>query len=123
MCPTIAPEYDIDAILTKAVDTMPVALSLVDPHGRLIFYNDYAPNILDRRPELIGRDVRDCHQVQASNDKIDRLLEYYRGGGTDEHTWQLNRDGIWYRIRVAPLFEEGRLVALVHTATKLGAEG
>lgn len=119
--PVFSESINLEEILSLAVDAMPVALSLLDPQGNLVFYNGYAPNIINRSPGLLDKDVRDCHQKKASNDKIDAILAGFKAGETEEQTWQLVRDGVAYRVRVAPLIIEGQFRYLVHAVTKLDA--
>jgi DUF438 domain-containing protein len=95
-----------------------VAVTVLDLEGRLLYYNDYAAAILDRRPEYLGRDVRELHQP-ASAEKITRILESYRHGSRQEEAWTLSRAGRRYGIRVAPWVVEGRPAGLVHAAMLL----
>lgn len=103
-----------------AVDQMAVALTVIDLEARIVFFNDFATRILDRKPEYIGMDIRECHKVQASNDKIDKILDSYKNGSTEQHTWQLPRDGNLFAVRVAPLIMDGKPQGLVHTVMLLG---
>ena len=61
------------------LDQAPVAITVVDLEGRVLFYNDYSSRVLDRKPEYLGTDVRNCHQKTASNDRIDRMLAEFKG--------------------------------------------
>ncbi len=39
-----------------------VAVTVLDLEGRLLFYSQYAPQILDRKPAYLGREVGELHQ-------------------------------------------------------------
>jgi DUF438 domain-containing protein len=104
------------------ISEMPVALTLLDLDGTILYFNDYATKILDRKPEYIGQDVRGYHKVPKSNDKIDRILAGYKAGDKAEHHWQLPREGRLYGVRVAPLVVNGETVGLIHTVQAQGEE-
>jgi len=93
----------------------PVALTVLDTKGRLVYYNPYAATILDRRPEYLGRDVRDLHQP-ASAAKITAILEAYASGQRREFSWRLQRDGRAFTVRVAPWLRDGQWLGVMHVA-------
>ena len=92
---------------------MPAALTVLDLKGNILFYNDFSTTLLDRKPEYIGRDVRDFHKP-VSNEKVDRILKSYAEGLRDIYTWQLPRDGKLLQVQVAPLIEDEKCTGLVH---------
>ena len=96
-----------------------VAVTVLDLTGRIVFYNRYAPRILDRKPQYLGRDIRSFHQP-ASNQKTDRILAEYAAGGREEYAWRLEREGKVLAVRVAPwLRDDGRCRGLIHTVMPL----
>lgn len=101
-----------------ALDQAPVAITVLDTAGRLRFYNSYAATILDRRPEYLGRDIRDFHQPDSQK-KIETILAGYAAGGRQEHSWRLAREEQEFLVRVAPLVINGRLKGLVHAVMVL----
>jgi hypothetical protein len=113
---------DLEAILSLAREQMPVALSITDLSGNLIYYNDYAAKILVRTPSLLGKDIRDCHQLKTSDHKIDSILNQYKKGIEEEYTWSVAREGKKFSIRVAPLLRQGKIKGLIHTAMLLGPD-
>ena len=113
-------EINVGKLIPSAVSEMPVGLTLLDLEGRILYFNNYATKILDRKPEYLGRDVRGFHQNPDSNRKIDRILEGYKAGDKAEHHWQLPREGRMFGIRVAPLTISGRTVGLIHTVQVQG---
>ena len=100
-------------LIESAVEQMPASLTILDAKGTILYYNQYAESIVDRKPEYIGRDVRDFH-IAKSNRKLDRILEEYAKGKKDVHTWQLDTGGVLRQVRVAPLYVDGRYVGLAH---------
>ena len=67
---------DMKKLIESAVEQMPASLTILDAKGTILYYNQYAESIVDRKPEYIGRDVRDFH-IAKSNQKLDRILEEY----------------------------------------------
>jgi len=47
-------------------------------------YNGYSSRMLNRKPEYIGRDIRDCHEKAASIEKIDHMLAEFKKGRREE---------------------------------------
>lgn len=104
---------NMQPLLEKALHQMPAALTILDLKGNLLFYNDFSTTFLDRKPEYLEQDVRDYHQA-ASNEKIDQILSSYAEGSREMHTWQLQREGNLFQVRVAPLIEDGQCTGLLH---------
>ena len=100
-------------IIDSVIDQMPVSLTILDPEGSIVFYNKYAESIVDRKPEYIGRDVRDFH-IPGSNLKIDRILAEYAQGSKEVHTWQLGTGSELRQVRVAPIYVDNEYQGLVH---------
>lgn len=98
---------------------MPAAVTVLDTQGRLLFYNDHAPSMLDRRPEYLGLPVQGHHRQPASVEKIEAILASYRDGGRQEHCWYFQRQGRTLVVRVAPWVVEGGLAGLIHVAALL----
>jgi DUF438 domain-containing protein len=99
-------------------DQAPVALSVLDCQARLLYYNGYAPSILDRRPEYLGRDVRDFHQP-ASAARISEILAAYAQGQRREFAWTLERQGQRLAVRVAPWIRDGQWAGVLHAVMLL----
>ncbi|KIX12334.1 PAS domain-containing protein [Dethiosulfatarculus sandiegensis] len=116
------PDPGLKQALWEAAEQMPVALSIIDLEGNLVYYNEYATKILERKPSLLGKNIRNCHKLKTSNQKIDSILNQYRQGSLQEHTWSVARDGKRFSIRVAPLIQKGETKGLIHTAMLLGPD-
>jgi PAS domain S-box-containing protein len=99
-------------------DQVPAAITILDLDGTILLYNAYAPRILDRKPEYIGRDVCELHK-SASAEKIRAMLDSYLHGGSQEFSWQLKREGKEYVIRLAPLRIGDSITGAVHIAMLL----
>ena len=103
----------MEPMLKDALHQMPAALTILDLSGKILFYNDFSATFLDRKPEYIGRDIREFH-LPASNEKTERILQSYSAGARDIYTWQLKRDGNLFQVRVGPRIENGECTGLIH---------
>lgn len=110
--------FDPNALDTALWDQVAAAVTVLDLDGTILFYNDYAPSILDRKPEYIGRDIRDLHNP-ASNAKIEAMLKTYKNGQAQEFCWKLTRNNQEYVIRLTPLMKDRRISGAVHIAMLL----
>ena len=99
-----------------SLDSMPVAASIVDTRGKLIYYNKRAAELLDRKPEYLGRDVRECHQKDQSVVKIEKMLEEFRNGRERPYWYDAFRYGREFRVTFTPLRLNDDLVGLLQTA-------
>lgn len=110
------PELNLDLVLHQ----VPVAVTVLDLEGKILFYNRHAPRILDRQPHYLGRDIRGFHHPKSAA-KIEKFLESYARGGREEFCYQIEREGNRLAVRVAPLLEGERCRGLIHTVMLLGA--
>ncbi|MBT8365759.1 MAG: PAS domain-containing protein [Deltaproteobacteria bacterium] len=101
--------------LPVLIDTIPVGVTVVDLNGHIQFYNKYSSQILERKPEYIGRDIRDCHEKAASIDKIDHMLDEFQKGQQEEFGYETIRNGKHLAVRFSPLIVEGKVTACVQT--------
>lgn len=102
--------------LPRVLDKIPVAVTFFDLNGTLLYYNAYAPQILNRKPELLGEDIRLCHKQPESNRRIDELIEGFKKGRRDPVTYEARPYGKTLLVTVTPLEIDGRLVGCIHTA-------
>lgn len=103
----------------ELMDQAPVAVTALDRRGIIVFFNQYAGRIVDRKPEYLGRDIRDFHKPE-SNAKVDAILAAYAQGGREEYCWRLKRGDKEFMVRVAPWLKGGQWAGLVHTVMLLG---
>ncbi|MFH1033669.1 MAG: PAS domain-containing protein [Pseudomonadota bacterium] len=99
---------------------MAAAVTVLDPQGHILFYNDYAPSLLDRKPSYLGRPVQELHNASSAA-KIDAILAAYRQGRYQVHGWSVHRPDQAFAVQVAPWLEDGQLQGLIHVAVGLPA--
>ena len=104
--------FKIEDISTAILDIFPWPVTIIDPRGVILYYNESAARLLDRKPEYVGRDVRFCHQKQESNEKIDRMLEEF-ARGRSETGYRAERGGRTVEVTFFPVKEKGELKACV----------
>jgi PAS domain-containing protein len=97
-------------LIGLAVDGMGVAVSIIDAKGTLLYYNQRAAKILDRRPEYLGSDIHSHHTKAASNEKLDRMLAEFQKGRADPFIYEANPYGKTIQVTLSPIFEDGRFI-------------
>jgi len=60
-----------------------VGVTIIDPDGKLLFYNKWALNNLDRKPEYIGVNVKNNHKRKVTNPRFDAMLQLFKDGRRD----------------------------------------
>lgn len=108
-------DVDLSEIAPLILDTIPVGITLTDPDGRILYFNRYSAEILDRKPAYIGRDVRRCHNETDSISKIDHILAEFKRGGCSEFYYEATRGGTDFAVTVRPLKRQGRLLGCIHS--------
>ena len=103
--------------LPLILDKIAAAITVIDLQGRMLYYNEYGAQILDRKPEYLGRDVNLCHEKQESKDRIDHMLEAFKGGRRQEFYYEADRYGKRIAVTLSPFEVNGQLVACVQTVT------
>ena len=101
------------------LDELAVAVTIVDPAGVILFYNDYASRILDRRPEYIGRDIRECHKAAESVRRIDSILSELAKGRKEPLMYGSTRNGMKFTVSLSPRIADEKLVGIIQCAMKV----
>ena len=109
-----ASDFD-PARLALILDTIPVGITVVDLKGHIQYYNEYSSRILDRRPEFIGRDIRECHEKSASIEKIDHMLAEFKNGRREEFGYETIRNGRHLAVKFSPLVVDDNITACIQT--------
>jgi PAS domain-containing protein len=99
-----------DNLFRLALDSLNLAVTIIDPQGRLLYYNRRAAEILDRRPEYIGADAHAHHRKAASNHKLDLMLEEFGNGRREPFHYRAIPYGKPLLVTVSPILEMGRFV-------------
>ncbi len=113
----------LSEIIPLALESLGVAVSIISPEGELLYFNQRSTEILDRKPEYIGQDVHSHHQTEAANEKLDAMLDAFKGGGREPFTYRAKPYGKVIEVTLAPVTKEGELVACVQSVRPLEESG
>jgi len=98
-----------------ALDGMGVAVTIIDPKGTLLYYNEHAGRIIDRKPEYIGQDVHSHHKKAVTNEKLDSMIQAFIEGRTEPFRYEAKPYGTPIFVTVAPVLKEGKFLGCVQT--------
>ena len=99
------------------LDQIPVAITGIDLDGNILFYNDYSSQVLDRKPEYLGTDIRDCHQKPDTNAKIDHMLNEFKAGRREDFYYEAFRYGKDIAVTLSPFEVDGQLIGCIQSVT------
>jgi PAS domain S-box-containing protein len=102
--------------IPKILDKVSVAITIFDLQGIMLYYNEYAPKLLKRSPDLLGKDIRLCHKKPESNSRVNGMIEEFNQGRREPISYEAKPYGQVLLITVSPLEIDGRLVGCIHTA-------
>ena len=101
--------------LEKILDKIPVGVTVVDLEGRILYYNEYSSQIVDRKPEYIGQDIRACHKQPGSVVKIDHILKEIKEGRRREYYYESERNGKTLGVTVLPYEANDELIGFIQS--------
>lgn len=99
------------------LDKIPVAITVVDLERNILFYNEYSSQILDRKPEYLGTDIRSCHQKSESIEKIDNMLAEFKAGRREDFYYETIRYEKHIAVTLSPFEVDGELVGCIQSVT------
>jgi|WetSurMetagenome_2_1015567.scaffolds.fasta_scaffold228526_2 uncharacterized protein len=76
----------VDAVL----ETLPLEMTVLDENDRVVWWNSRRPRLFERADDILGRDVRLCHN-EKSVGMIDRLLREMKDGERESARFWYNR--------------------------------
>lgn len=77
---------------------MPLDITYVDEHDKVVFYNRGDDRVFPRSPGIIGREVRYCHPPK-SVDTVLRILEEFKAGTQNVADFRIHVKGRYILIR------------------------
>ncbi|MFC1899389.1 PAS domain-containing protein [Chloroflexota bacterium] len=102
-------DKNLKELLFLAVESMGVAISLIDTEGNLLYYNKQAEQILDRKPEYISKDIHIRHK-KASNTKLNRMLEAFRKGRTEPFYYKATPSEKTIFVTLSPILKNNQFI-------------
>lgn len=82
---------------------LPVDVSFVDEHDRVLYYSDGAERIFPRSPAVIGRNVANCHPPKSVH-IVQRILSAFRSKERKEAEFWIEMGGKFVHIRYFPVY-------------------
>ena len=108
--------FDLDQI-PLILDKIPVAITIIDLQGNILLYNEYSSQVLDRKPEYLGTDIRNCHQKPQTNARIDDMLNAFKAGRREEFYYEAFRYEKNICVTLAPFEVDGKLIGCIQSVT------
>lgn len=98
-----------------ALDGLGVAVTIIDPQGTMLYYNQHAGRIVDRKPDYIGQDVHTHHKKASTNTKLDSMIQAFQEGRTEPFRYEAKPYGTPIFVSVAPILKAGRFLGCAQT--------
>lgn len=107
----IATGWGLDQWADRVLEQVGVGVTILDRHGALMYYNKWASEHLDRKPEHLGDDVRKRHRRAATNPRFDAMLRLFEEGRVEPVRYVAKPyGGITILVTVSPIRIDGALV-------------
>lgn len=97
-------------LIKLAMESMGVAVTIIDPQGILLYYNKEAARILDRKPGYIGKDVHSHHKKLDSNRKLAFMLQEFKHGRKEPFRYQAKPYGNPIEVTLSPILENSTFI-------------
>ncbi len=97
-------------LICLAVESMGVAVTIIDTEGKVVYYNRQAAKILDRKPEYIGEDIHSHHKKETSNKKVDLMLQEFQKGRTEPFHYTAKPYGKTILVTFSPIVHDDNFV-------------
>jgi PAS domain S-box-containing protein len=104
-----------DKDLRSVLDQIPVGITVTDLDGKILYFNEYSTQIVDRKPEYIGMDIRSCHKKPESIIKIDTILSEMKAGKRENYCYESKRKDKVLSVTVSPYKQLGKLIGFIHS--------
>ena len=87
--------------------TLPLDLTYVDEHGKVLFYNRGQDRLFPRSAGIIGREVHHCHPPKSVGTVL-KIVEEFKKGTRDVADFRINIKGSFILIRYFAVRDEDR---------------
>ncbi len=103
-------EKGMKGLIGLAVESLGVAVTIIDTKGILLYYNEKAAQILDRRPEYIGKDVYSHHKKAASSKKLETMIQAFSKGRREPFHYKARPYGKDILVTLSPILENDEFI-------------
>jgi PAS domain S-box-containing protein len=108
------------------LEALPMEITIIDSDDRIVAWNERAPRLFERKEEIMGRDVRTCHNDE-SNRMIDRILSEMKVGERDVFRFwydhEMKDEGQTEKILIEYIAlrdDEGGYIGCMETMQRIG---
>ncbi|MDA0165739.1 PAS domain-containing protein [Solirubrobacter ginsenosidimutans] len=106
-----ATDWGLDQWADRILEQAGVGVTILDRHGTVMYYNQWASEHLDRKPEHIGNDVRKRHRRAVTNPRFDAMLRLFEEGRDEPVRYVARPYGkTTILVTVSPIRVNGELV-------------
>lgn len=106
-------EKELKDLISLAMECLGVAITIIDPKGILLYYNKHAAEILDRKPEYIGKDVYSHHKKAASSKKLESMIQDFQDGRVEPFHYEAKPYGKTILVTLSPIIKNGKFIGCV----------
>lgn len=103
-------DKELKELISLAMESMGVAVTIIDTKGTLLYYNKQAAKILDRKPEYIGKDVYSHHMKPTSSEKLESMIQNFKKGRTDPFHYEAKPYGRTILVTLSPILKDGKFI-------------
>ena len=100
--------------MSTILDQLPAAVTVFDLDANMLYYNENAPQFVDRKPELLGEDIHNCHKEPSSNKRLDEIIDGFKAGSRDPVAYTASPYGKPLSVTIVPFIVNGKLVGFIH---------
>lgn len=105
----------MEELIPSALDCLGVAVTIIDPRGTMLYYNQHAARIVDRKPDYIGHDIHSHHKKAATNERLDSMIQEFSEGRAKPFRYEAKPYGTPIFVTVSPILKEGKFLGCVQT--------
>jgi sensor histidine kinase regulating citrate/malate metabolism len=103
-------EKELKELICLAIESLGVAVTIIDTKGTLLYYNKHAAKILDRKPEYIGKDVYSHHMKATSSEKLESMIQAFQKGRTEPFHYEARPYGKTILVALSPILENDKFI-------------
>ena len=75
-------DFDLEKF-ENIVEQLPASVTIIDLEGNMLYYNEFAPKLLNRKPDYLGKDIKACHKRKSSNKRVIAMIDGFKEGSRE----------------------------------------
>jgi PAS domain-containing protein len=109
----IVPNWALSEWADRLLEQVGVGVTIVDRDGKVMYYNKWADEHLDRSPDYLGHSVHERHHRKITNPRFDAMLKLFVDGRVEPVHYVARPYGkITILVIVSPIRIDGEFVGL-----------